>query len=254
MARLPKSRKAGGFSVSRVPSLRDYREWSREDAWLWVRQFSIMVVGLFFFALALMLSIYANVGANSWMVFHDGIAIQTPLTIGQASQSVGLVMIVASWLVGIRPGLGTVLNMMLVGWFMDLIVWSGMIDYAESLPIQLSMLLISILMLGLSSGMYIKAGFGAGPRDSFNLAVIELTNMSITVSRWLIEGSVVVLGVIMGGQFGFGTIVYAILIGPAVGLGFRVFGLHRSPTAAQRKVAESRQDENPVDSIVPGRE
>ena len=229
MARLPRSRASAGFSVVQIPSLRDARSWSAEERWLWLRQFLMLVVGLFFFALALMLSIYANIGANSWMVFHDGIAIQSPLTIGQASQAVGLVMIVASWLVGIRPGMGTVLNMLLVGWYMDLIVWSGLLDHATSLPMQLAMLATSILMLGLSSGMYIKAGFGAGPRDSFNLAVIELTNLSITVSRWMIEGSVVVLGILMGGQFGVGTIIYALLIGPAVGLGFRVFGLRRSP-------------------------
>ena len=229
MARLPKSRKAAGYSVTQIPNLRNLRNWTREDALLWLRQFLMLVVGLFFFSLALMLSIYANVGANSWMVFHDGIAIQTPVTIGQASQLVGLVMILVSWLVGIKPGMGTVLNMLLVGWFMDLIVWSGMLDYATTLPVQLGMLSLSILILGVSTGMYIKAGFGAGPRDSFNLAMIELTNMSITVSRWLIEGSVVVLGILMGGQFGFGTIIYAILIGPAVGLGFRVFGLKRAP-------------------------
>jgi uncharacterized protein len=229
MARLPRSRKAAGFSVTQIPSIRNLRNWSNDDLRLWLRQFTILVVGLFFFALALMMSIYANVGANSWMVFHDGIAIQTPLTIGQASQAVGLVMILVSWLVGIRPGLGTVLNMLLVGWFMDLIVWSGMFSYATTLPVQLSMLAGSILILGLSSGMYIKAGFGAGPRDSFNLAIIELTNLSITVSRWAIEGTVVVLGILMGGQFGFGTVVYALLIGPAVGLGFRVFGLRRTP-------------------------
>ncbi len=229
MARLPRSRKAAGYSVTQIPQLRNFRNWSDGDLQLWLRQFLILVVGLFFFALALMLSIYANIGANSWMVFHDGIAIQTPLTIGQASQAVGLVMIVVSWIVGIRPGMGTVLNMLLVGWFMDLIVWSGMLQYATTLPVQLSMLATSILILGLSSGMYIKAGFGAGPRDSFNLAMIELTNLSITVSRWAIEGSVVVLGILMGGQFGFGTILYAILIGPAVGIGFRVFGLHRTP-------------------------
>ncbi len=229
MARLPKSRKAAGYSVTQIPNLRNLRNWTREDALLWLRQFLMLVVGLFFFSLALMLSIYANVGANSWMVFHDGIAIQTPVTIGQASQLVGLVMILVSWLVGIKPGMGTVLNMLLVGWFMDLIVWSGMLDYATTLPVQLGMLSLSILILGVSTGMYIKAGFGAGPRDSFNLAMIELTNMSITVSRWLIEGSVVVFGILMGGQFGFGTIIYAILIGPAVGLGFRVFGLKRAP-------------------------
>lgn len=229
MVRLPRSRKAAGYSVTQIPSLANFRNWTRGDLNFWLRQFVILIVGLFFFALALMLSIYANVGANSWMVFHDGIAIQTPLSIGQASQAVGLVMIVISWLVGIRPGMGTILNMLVVGWFMDLIVWSGLIEYASTLPTQLGMLATSILILGLSSGMYIKAGFGAGPRDSFNLAMIELTNLSITVSRWAIEGGVVVLGILMGGQFGFGTILFALLIGPAVGVGFRVFRLHRTP-------------------------
>jgi uncharacterized membrane protein YczE len=186
MARLPRSRKAAGFSVTQIPSLWNLRNWSSEDWRIWLQQFLMLVVGLFFFALALMMSIYANIGANSWMVFHDGIAIQTPLTIGQASQAVGLVMILVSWLVGIRPGMGTVLNMLLVGWFMDLIVWSGILSYATTLPVQLTMLGASSLIRGLSSGMYIKAGFGAGPRDSFNLAMIELTNLSITVSRWAI--------------------------------------------------------------------
>jgi uncharacterized protein len=241
MARLPRSRKAAGFSVTQIPSLWNLRNWSSEDWRIWLQQFLMLVVGLFFFALALMMSIYANIGANSWMVFHDGIAIQTPLTIGQASQAVGLVMILVSWLVGIRPGMGTVLNMLLVGWFMDLIVWSGILSNATTLPVQLTMLGASILILGLSSGMYIKAGFGAGPRDSFNLAMIELTNLSITVSRWAIEGSVVVLGILMGGQFGFGTIIYALLIGPAVGLGFRVFGLRRTPRPAPEPATSGGQ-------------
>ncbi|MEX2426155.1 MAG: membrane protein [Thermomicrobiaceae bacterium] len=212
-----------------IPSLWNLRNWSRDDLLFWLRQFLMMIVGLFFFALALMLSIYANVGANSWMVFHEGIALQSPLTIGQASQAVGLVMIFVSWIVGIRPGVGTVLNMLLVGWFMDLIVWSEAISDATALPTQLLMLGAAILILGLSSGMYIKAGFGAGPRDSFNLAIIELTNLSITKSRWAIEASVVVFGFLLGGQFGFGTIAFALLIGPSVGLGFRLFGLRRTP-------------------------
>jgi uncharacterized protein len=229
MSRLPRSRPSAGYSVSQVPQFRNLRNWNRDDWFAWLRQFSMLLVGLFVFSVALMMSLYANLGANSWMVFHDGIAKQSPLTIGQASQAVGLAMIVVSWLVGIRPGIGTVLNMFLVGVFMDLIVWSGVFSYAQSLPTQLSMLGASVLLLGMSSGMYIKAGFGAGPRDSFNLAVIELTNLSITVSRWSIEATVVVIGILLGGHFGIGTLLFAILIGPSVGLGFRVFGLRRSP-------------------------
>jgi uncharacterized protein len=218
-----------GFTVTMVPSIRNLRNWSREERRLWLRQFSIMVVGLFFFALALVLSLQCNLGANSWTVFHDGLARQTPLTIGQATQVVSVLMILASRLVGIRPGIGTVLNMLMVGFYMDLILWSGLVERAETLPSQIAMLLVSILMLGLATGMYIKAGFGAGPRDSFAMAMIELTNLSITVIRWGLEAIVVVLGILMGGHFGIGTIVFAILIGPSVGLGFRVFGLRRRP-------------------------
>lgn len=239
MARVPRARNAAGYSVSVVPSLWNLRNWTPDERRLWLRQFTMLVVGLFVFALALMLSLYSNLGANSWMVFHDGIEKQTPLTIGQASQAVGIVMIFVSWLAGIRPGMGTVLNMFLVGVFMDLIHWSSVIQPAETLPVQIGMLASSILILGLSSGMYIKAGFGAGPRDSFNLAVIELTNLSITVSRWGIETSVVVLGILMGGQFGIGTLVFAALIGPAVGLGFRVFGLRRTPRPDPKPVTST---------------
>jgi uncharacterized protein len=219
-----------GFTVTTVPSMRNLRNWSREEWRLWLRQFSIMVAGLFFFALALVLSLQCNLGANSWTVFHDGLARQSPLTIGQATQVVSVLMILASRLVGIRPGIGTVLNMLMVGFYMDLILWSGLIERAETLPSQIAMLLVSILMLGLATGMYIKAGFGAGPRDSFAMAMIELTNLSITVIRWGLEAIVVVLGILMGGHFGIGTIIFAILIGPSVGLGFRVFGLRRQPT------------------------
>jgi uncharacterized protein len=233
MARIPRERNSAGYSVSVVPSIWNLRNWTPDETRRWFRQFGILVAGLFVFALALMMSLYAGLGANSWMVFHDGIEKQTPLTIGQASQAVGIAMIFVSWVVGIRPGLGTVLNMFLVGVFMDLINWSGLIQTPDTLAGQLGMLAASILILGLSSGMYIKAGFGAGPRDSFNLAVIELTNLSITVSRWGIEGTVVVLGILMGGQFGIGTLIFAALIGPSVGLGFRVFGLRRKPRPDQ---------------------
>jgi uncharacterized protein len=231
MAQHRQRRKPRGFTVSTVPAFGNLRNWSRAEWRVWLRQFSMLNTGLFFFSVALVLSLQCNLGANSWTVFHDGIARQTPLTIGQATQAVSVVMILVSWLVGIRPGIGTVLNMLMVGFFMDIILWSGLISVPETLPGRVAMLLASILMLGMSSGMYIKAGFGAGPRDSFALATIELTNLSITVTRWGMEVIVVILGILMGGLFGVGTIIFSILIGPAVGIGFRVFGLRRRPAA-----------------------
>lgn len=212
------------------PSLRDIRQWEVREWRRWSAQFATLNAGLLLFAVGLVLSLQSNLGANSWTVFHDGIARQTPLTIGQASQVVGLLMIVVSWLAGgIRPGIGTVLNMYLIGLFMDIILEHGWVPLAHAYPARVAMLLGSILTLGIATGIYIKAGFGAGPRDSFNLAVMEVTGLSVSLTRWIIETSVVVLGIVMGGRFGAGTILSALLIGPAVGLGFRVTGLSMRP-------------------------
>jgi uncharacterized membrane protein YczE len=176
----------------------------------------MLIGGLFIFALAMALSLQCNLGANSWTVFHDGISKHTPLSIGVASEIVGLVMIGVSWVGGIRPGFGTVANMFLVGFFLDAILWTDIIPRADSYPERVLMLLGAVFILGLASALYIKAGFGAGPRDSFMLVVHRRTGLRIGVARWAIEGTVVILGILLGGDFGIGTILFTMLVGFSV--------------------------------------
>ncbi|HET9014488.1 MAG TPA: membrane protein [Thermomicrobiaceae bacterium] len=217
-----------------APSLRRVRDWSLAEWLRWFAQLAVLLAGLALFALGLVLSLQSNLGATSWTVFQDGISRHTPLTIGQASQLVGLIMIGVSWLGGIRPGIGTVLNMFLVGFLMDVILEHGWVPLAQAFPARAGMLVAAIVILGLATGLYIKAGFGAGPRDSFNLVMVRLTGRSIGLTRWGIESTVVVIGIVLGGRFGPGTILAALLIGPAVGLGFRVVGLSRADLVAER--------------------
>jgi len=212
------------------PPLRNLRGWTRDEWRRWLIHFAILITGLALFALGLVLSLQSNLGANSWTVFHDGLARRTPLTIGQASQLVGFLMIAASWLVGVRPGVGTFMNMYLVGLFMDLILESGWVPLAQAYPARVAMLLASVGVLGIATGIYIRAGFGAGPRDSFNLALIRITGLSVGVVRWLIESAAVLIGIVLGGHFGVGTILSALLMGPAVSTGFRMTGLSSSGT------------------------
>ena len=215
--------------------LRDMPRWSG-DQWLteaW--RFAMLIAGLFIFATGLTLGLQCNLGANSWTVFSDGIAHHSMLTIGQASQITGLVMIAIGWFVGVRPGLGTVLNMLLVGWFLDLELQHGWIPQAESYPARLAMMLATVAVLGFATGLYIKAGFGAGPRDSFMLAVTRLTGWPVGLNRWLIESGAVLAGALLGGAFGVGTILMALMIGPAVGVGFRLFGLPTRKRGERRK-------------------
>ena len=209
------------------------RELLRTNPALMARNFAMLMVGLVLFALAMVLSLKCNLGASSWAVFHDGIAIQTPLSFGQGTILVGVVMVFVSWAFGVKPGLGTFANMLLVGIWVDVILWSNIVPEAESYALRVVMLLLAVLLLGFASAMYIKPGFGAGPRDSFMLALTRLTNIRVSIIRWGIEVAVVGLGILMGGDFGVGTLVFAMLIGPMVGFWFGVFKIQtRRPKPA----------------------
>ena len=148
-------------------------------------------------------------------------------------------MLLVSWAVGIAPGIGTVLNMILVGFFVDLILGTGMIDKAGPYPLRILMLVAAVVVIGLASGMYISSGLGAGPRDSFMLALTEITGLPVHVNRWMIEVVVVIIGIILGGDFGVGTIIFALVVGPAVGIGFRIFGL--STRSGKSAIPRSRR-------------
>jgi uncharacterized membrane protein YczE len=192
--------------------------------------------GLFIFSLAMALSLLCNLGAASWTVFHDGISRQTPLSIGMATQLIGLLMLGVSWLAGIRPGFGTLANMILVGLFLDLILWSGVIPEADAYALRVVMLLAGIVLLGLASALYIKAGFGAGPRDSFMLALHRRTGLRIGKVRWMMETFAVVAGIALGGAFGVGTIIFAVLVGFVVDYFFNLLGVRTQPKPAPAAV------------------
>jgi len=179
-------------------------------------RFILLFGGLFLFSVATALSLQCNLGASSWTVLHDGISERTPLSIGIATQLVGFLMIGVSLAAGIRPGFGTLANMVAIGVFLDLILWSGAIPEAQAYPVRVLMLLGGIVLLGLASALYIKAGFGAGPRDSFMLALHRRFGLRVSAARWLMEFSVTGLGILLGGEFGIGTIIFAALVGPSV--------------------------------------
>lgn len=190
---------------------------------LFLQRFLMLLTGLMLFAVAMALSLQCNLGASSWAVFHDGIAKQTPLSFGEGSILVGVIMVFVSWAFGIRPGLGTLTNMLLVGIFIDIILGSNVIPEAQDYPTRVLMLLASVTLLGFASALYIKPGLGAGPRDSFMLAMTRLTNMRVSVVRWSIEVTVVIVGIFLGGDFGVGTIIFSMLVGPSVGFFFGLF-------------------------------
>ena len=195
------------------------------------RRVTATALGLFVFSLGMVLNVRANVGLSPWQALHVGITLHAPLTLGQGSQLVGGLMVLVSWLFGVRPGPATLMNAVLVGWYMDLLLASGLIPRMAPDAGGYAMLLASLAVSGFGIAGYIKGGLGAGPRDSFMLALMRLAGRGPSTIRTGIEVGAALGGFLLGAPLGLGTVVFAVGLGPSVGYWFRVLGIR--PLARQ---------------------
>ncbi len=188
---------------------------------------AVVALGLFVFALGVVLNLRSGLGLGPWDVLHQGISRRTPLTFGQASQFAGALVIGVGLLLRVRPGVGTVLNMALIGFFVDRILGTRLIPSAAPYGpiVQFLVDALGVLLVGLGSGLYIRGSLGAGPRDGLMLGLRRLTGWRIAVTRAALEVTVAAVGFLLGGTLGLGTIVFALGVGPAVELGFRLCGV-----------------------------
>lgn len=172
----------------------------------------------------------SQLGLGPWDAFHVGISRLTPLSIGVASIVTGLAILAGSRLLGVRPGVGTVANMVLIGVFIDILL--PLVPAARGWAMGLAYYLPAVLVVGLCTGMYIAARLGSGPRDGLMLALAARTGWPVRRVRTLIELSALGAGWAMGGQVGVGTLLFAATVGPAAQWGLRLFGVTPAPATA----------------------
>ncbi|MGO1182878.1 MAG: YczE/YyaS/YitT family protein [Micrococcaceae bacterium] len=177
-----------------------------------LRRVAQLLVGLFFYGVGLALLVRSMLGAAPWDVLTLGLSNHLPL-------SFGLVIIVVSVLVLLcwiplreRPGIGTVLNALLVGPAADLALL--VIPEVSSLGVRILLMLAGVVTVGAATGLYIGARFGPGPRDGLMTGLHRVTGKPIWVVRTGLEVIVVIIGWLLGGVFGVGTVVFALAIGP----------------------------------------
>ena len=182
-----------------------------------------LLVGLLGFAGAIALMIRSSLGLGPWDAFHVGIHRLTGVSVGTASILTGIVIVGISMTLKARPGPATLANMVLIGIFTDLIL--KVLPPASGMAIGLPYHIAGIVLIGLSSGMYLGARLGAGPRDGLMTALAVRSGWSIARTRTVIELSVLALGWAMGGTLGIGTVLFALGVGPSVQWGMRLFGL-----------------------------
>ena len=177
-----------------------------------------LVAGLFFCACGIVAFLESRLGLPPWDVLHQGIANHTPLSFGLANELVAVVVLFLAWSLGSTPGPGTLANAALIGLFVVLVQPLGFVQDLESWPLaaRAGLLAAGLVLFGVGTAFYIGAAFGAGPRDSLMLVGAFRSHVRIGVVRAVLEGTVLLAGFALGGRVGIGTLVFALLIGPAV--------------------------------------
>ncbi len=176
-------------------------------------RFGKLILGLFLYALGIVLTIKANIGYGPWEVFHVGLGKTVGITIGNASIIVGLVIIVITLLMGEKVGIGTILNMVLIGVFLDMILAGNVIPTMNTMLSGVLALIVGLYTISLGSYFYIGSGFGAGPRDGLMVALTRKIKLPIGVVRSSIELVATILGWLLGGMVGIGTLISGFAIG-----------------------------------------
>ena len=182
-----------------------------------IKTLIFLVLGLSLFAIGETLLITANQGVSPWTVLAQGISFQTNLSIGFTTFIVSLIVLILWYPLKQKPGLGTILNIVLISIIIDLTI--PILPYPKSFLFQIIQSIIAVFIVGLGSGFYLTANLGPGPRDGLMTGLQSLTNQPIALIRTIIEVSAVGLGFYLGGIVGIGTLLFAFGIGPAVSIG-----------------------------------
>lgn len=197
MTQVLATRRVGGFEVLRLRSPRR-------------RRIAQVLPGLALFGVGLALTVEADLGAGPWTVFAEGAALQTGLSIGTLVILTGAVLLLLFIPIKEPVGLGTVLNIALIGIAVDITLW--LIPDLESMLVRVVVLGVSPVVVGLASGLYIGAGLGPGPRDGLMTAMAR-RGMKVSAARTLIEVTALSVGWLLGGTAGLGTLYVALTVG-----------------------------------------
>ncbi len=173
-----------------------------------------LLFGLIGYGFSMAMMVRAELGLDPWDVFHQGLALRTPMTIGIASAVVGVAVLLAWIPLRNRPGIGTVANVIVIAVTVD--VGMAVLATPASLPARIAMMVGAVVLNAMSTVLYIGAGLGPGPRDGLMTGLVVRTGLSVRLVRTSIEATVLTIGWLLGGTVGVGTVLYAFGIGPLV--------------------------------------
>jgi uncharacterized membrane protein YczE len=215
-----------------------------------IKKLARLCLGILLFSIGIMMTVKAQIGYAPWDTFHYGLSTHIGLSYGVTAILVGAVTVAIALILGEQIGIGTLLNMTLIGIFCDLIIKYNLIKTPSSFTLSVLMLILGLVIMSFASFFYISAGLGAGPRDSLMVALNKKLNLPIGICRNIIEISVLLTGWLLGGAVGVGTLLSAILMGLIVQVTFKWLKFD-ARSVRQENIAETLRFKKISSSVEP---
>ena len=178
-----------------------------------IRQFIQVFSGTSLIGIGISLNYLANLGLGPWGVFHDGLSKTLGISYGRTIIITGVAVMLLWIPLKQKPGLGTIVDIFLVGIVADLIILN--FELSDSIFLSLALIAFGIILIGAGTAIYVGADLGAGPRDGVMVG-LETIGLKIGTARNLIELFAFLTGWLLGGLVGYVTILFVIGIGPVV--------------------------------------
>lgn len=182
--------------------------------------FVLLLLGLWLFGTGEALLVSSTLGNAPWTVLAQGLSARLPMSIGLATFVVSAIVLLLWIPLRERPGLGTISNAVVIALALQVMVM--VLPTPDGAVARLAFVLVGIALIGVGSGLYLTTNLGPGPRDGWMTGVHLRTGWPISAVRLGIEVTVVAIGWLLGGTVGIGTVLFALLVGPAVGYGLRL--------------------------------
>lgn len=180
-----------------------------------------LIIGLFVCALGIVMTINANLGVAPWDAFHQGLAKVIGITLGTASIATGFVVVLVDIWLGQPIGRGTIINMIILGVFIDILMLNHLVPIFQNFLPSLIMLILGMIVNGYGIFIYMSAELGSGPRDGLMVILTKKTGKSVKLIKSTIEVIVVTIGFFMGGKVGIGTLILALFGGTVLQFVFK---------------------------------
>lgn len=183
-----------------------------------------IILGHFLIAFGIYVLLQLGHGMDSWTVLSEGISITLGISLGVSNAIVGLVTLIISILLKEIPGISTIWSVFLVGVYLTFMLNTDFLHFLTDASLLISLLLIVFANVSIAFGiaLYISKGYGAGSRDAIFVWFVKVLPLPVAVSKVLLDFIVISIGVLLGGTFGYGTIITLIILGPLLDLSFKI--------------------------------